>query len=62
MHAGPPIGENAERLRFYYAEKAGEAFIAAARADSVELQMLHRSRAIEYVDILREMSARPGWD
>lgn len=58
MQSGSPGGEKMRRERHYFAQKAGEALIAAMRATTGDERVRHRVEALHYAQMLRELSRR----
>ena len=51
-----PADEKCRDRRFYYAQRAGEEFVAASRADNLDELLQHRALALFYADKLRRLS------
>ncbi|MDQ3139451.1 MAG: hypothetical protein M3Q15_01840 [Pseudomonadota bacterium] len=50
--------EKCRDRRFYYAQRAGEEFVAASRADNLDALLQHRALALFYAGKLRLLSQK----
>lgn len=54
-----PNASELRKERYHYAQKAGEAFIAAGRATSEAESLAHRACALRYASLLIELPRDP---